>query len=64
MAKAEGNVPLAVGQFGQLVQTVLAERFRLTARRETRELLAYALVVGARDHGSTRARRASFYESG
>ncbi len=47
-AKAEGNVPLTVGQFRQLLQTVLTERFRLTVRRETRELPVYALVVGAK----------------
>lgn len=48
VAKAEGNGPLTVDQFRQLVQTVLADRFRLTARPETRELPAYALVMGAK----------------
>lgn len=48
VAKGEENRPLTVDQFRQLLQTVLAERFRLIARRETRELPVYAMVVGAK----------------
>ena len=47
-AKAEGDVTLTLDGFRQLLQKVLADRFRLTVHRETKEIPVYALVVGAR----------------
>jgi len=45
-AKAESTVPLTAEQSRQLLQAVLADRFRLECHRETRETPVYALVVG------------------
>lgn len=44
--KAEGTSPLTGEQSRQLLQAVLADRFRLECHRETRESSVYALVVG------------------
>jgi uncharacterized protein (TIGR03435 family) len=43
-AKADGTATPA--QIKQMIQTLLADRFKLTIRRETKELPSYALVVG------------------
>jgi uncharacterized protein (TIGR03435 family) len=48
VAKAEGSSPLTVDQFRQLVQAVLANRFRLSVRHQTKEEPVYALVVGTK----------------
>jgi uncharacterized protein (TIGR03435 family) len=48
VAKAEGSSPLTVDQFRQLVQAVLADRFRLSVRHQTKEEPVYALVVGTK----------------
>lgn len=43
---AQGGVALTRDEFRPLLQSVLADRFKLKARLETREMPAYALVVG------------------
>ena len=53
-AKAEQELPPwnmtdAVGATERMLQTLLAERFELTVRRETREMPAYALVKARSD---------------
>ncbi len=45
-AKAEGDGTLSKVQFKQMLQTLLADRFRLKVHRETKEMPVYALVVG------------------
>lgn len=45
-AKAEGEEPITKDQARQMLQALLAERFRLKVHRETREVPIYALVVG------------------
>lgn len=45
-AKAPGDVPPTTEQARLMMQNLLAERFRLRLHRETRDLPAYALVVG------------------
>lgn len=55
-AKAEGDAPRTVEEFRAMMQSLLADRFQLTARRETRTVPVYALVV---DKG-----RQKFRESG
>jgi uncharacterized protein (TIGR03435 family) len=47
VAKAEGNPP--VNDLQLMLRTLLADRFRLTVRNETRELPMYALVMARRD---------------
>jgi len=47
VAKAEGDAPPQ--QMIQMVQTLLADRFKLVVRRETREMPIYALVVARSD---------------
>src|SRR6266496_2008450 len=44
LAKAEGSV--TPDQMKQMMQTLLADRFKLTFHRETKEMPAYALVAG------------------
>ncbi len=43
LAKAAGDVPF--DQLRRMMQTLLADRFRLLAHRETREMPVYALVL-------------------
>ena len=44
--EAKTEIPVSQGQLREMLQTLLAERFRLKIRREPRSLPAYALVVG------------------
>src|SRR5260370_11687319 len=44
-AKAEGDGALTVERMRPLLQALLAERFQLKIRRETREVPTYALLV-------------------
>lgn len=46
VAKAPGDAVPTQDQFRQMLQALLAERFKLKAHRETRETEIYALVVG------------------
>src|SRR5204863_297355 len=52
-ANAEGDVkpssPGTVGSVQLMMRTLLAERFKLTIRREQRELPVYALVLARAD---------------
>ena len=45
-AKAEGEEEITKEQARQMLQNLLAERFRLKLHRETKEVPVYALVVG------------------
>jgi len=45
-AKAEGNGAPTKAEFGQMLQSLLADRFKLKVHRERREMPVYALVVG------------------
>ncbi len=45
-AKAEGEGQLSPEEFQQMMQSLLADRFQLVIHRETREIPAYALVIG------------------
>jgi uncharacterized protein (TIGR03435 family) len=45
-AKTEGDVNLNMAQYRPLLQALLADRFKLTFHRDTKELPIYALVVG------------------
>jgi uncharacterized protein (TIGR03435 family) len=45
-AKAEGDSVPTADKFREMMQSLLADRFRLRVHRETRELPVYALVVG------------------
>jgi uncharacterized protein (TIGR03435 family) len=45
-AKAEGDGAPSRAEFRQMLQTLLADRFKLKVHRETREMQVYALVVG------------------
>jgi uncharacterized protein (TIGR03435 family) len=45
-AKAEGEEPITKDQAKQMLQNLLADRFRLKIHRENREVPVYALVVG------------------
>jgi uncharacterized protein (TIGR03435 family) len=45
-AKAEGSGSPTRGEFRQMLQALLADRFRLAVHREMREMPVYALVVG------------------
>jgi uncharacterized protein (TIGR03435 family) len=45
-AKAEGDATPKRGEFRQMLQTLLAERFHLKVHREMKEMPVYALVVG------------------
>jgi uncharacterized protein (TIGR03435 family) len=45
-AKVEGDATLAKDQFRQMLQTLLADRFQLKIHRETKDVPAYALVIG------------------
>ena len=47
-AKAEGDTPPTKAQFRAMLQALLAERFQLTLRRETRDWPVYALTVDKR----------------
>lgn len=47
IAKAEGDVPEA--QLQQMVQALLAERFKLAVHRDTKEMPIYALVLARSD---------------
>src|ERR1700722_20393091 len=46
VAKAEGDTAPTKDEFRGMLQLLLADRFKLHAHRETRELPVYALVVG------------------
>ncbi len=45
-AKAEGDGTPKQGEFRQMLQALLADRFKLKVHREMREMPVYALVVG------------------
>lgn len=45
-AKAEGEAAPTRAQFGQMLQSLLTDRFKLKVHRERREMPVYALVVG------------------
>jgi uncharacterized protein (TIGR03435 family) len=45
-AKAEGDTAPTRAQFRQMLQALLADRFKLAVHREPREMPVYALVVG------------------
>jgi len=47
-AKAEGDSPLTQERAQQMMQTLLADRFKLTFHREMRETPVYALVVAGK----------------
>jgi uncharacterized protein (TIGR03435 family) len=49
-ATAEGEGTLTKEQFRQMLQTLLADRFHLRIHRETREVAAYALIIGKNGH--------------
>lgn len=46
VAKAEGDVAPTKAEFRQMLQLLLADRFKLTVHREMQEMPVYALVVG------------------
>jgi uncharacterized protein (TIGR03435 family) len=46
VAKAEGDGARTRSEFRQMLQSLLAERFRLKVHRATKEMPVYALVVG------------------
>ena len=46
VAKAEGDGPRTRDEFRQMMQLLLADRFKLVVHREMREMPVYALVVG------------------
>lgn len=46
VAKAEGDDARKPGEFRQMLQALLADRFKLTVHRELREMPVYALVLG------------------
>jgi uncharacterized protein (TIGR03435 family) len=48
LAKSE-ITPVRPGEFSLMLQSLLADRFQLTFRRETKELPAYALVLARKD---------------
>jgi len=48
-AKVGANSPNTVAQKQRMLRTLLADRFKLTAHTETRELPIYALVMARRD---------------
>jgi uncharacterized protein (TIGR03435 family) len=60
-AKAEGEAPLTAAESRQMLQGLLAERFQLVVRRETREVPVYALVVAK---GGSKMRETSADEEG
>jgi uncharacterized protein (TIGR03435 family) len=45
-ARGSGDAPLTKEQVGSMLQALLADRFQLKVHRETKEVPAYALVVG------------------
>jgi uncharacterized protein (TIGR03435 family) len=45
-AEAEGDTTPTKAEFRQMLQVLLAERFKLIVHHETREMQVYALVVG------------------
>jgi uncharacterized protein (TIGR03435 family) len=45
-AKAEGDTIPTRDEFGRMMQSLLADRFKLKVHHETREMQVYALVVG------------------
>jgi uncharacterized protein (TIGR03435 family) len=49
-AKAEGGIAPTKEQLRQMLQSLLADRFQLKIHRETKEVAAYALVVGKNGH--------------
>ena len=54
VAKAEGDIPRTapggpLGPLNLMIQDLLADRFKLRARRETRDLPIYALVLARED---------------
>lgn len=46
VAKAPGDTPPTRAELRRMLQTLLADRFRLTFHREPKEMQVYALVVG------------------
>jgi uncharacterized protein (TIGR03435 family) len=46
MAKAEGDGVPSSDEFRRMMQSLLADRFKLQFHRENREMLVYALMVG------------------
>jgi uncharacterized protein (TIGR03435 family) len=46
LAKADGDETPTKGEFRQMLQLLLVDRFKLTVHRETREMQVYVLVVG------------------
>lgn len=46
VAKAEGDVAPAKDEFREMMQLLLADRFKLRVHRETREIPVYVLAVG------------------
>jgi uncharacterized protein (TIGR03435 family) len=48
-ARAAGNPPFPPEQLQQMVQRLLADRFKLVVHRETRQLPVYALVTDGSD---------------
>jgi uncharacterized protein (TIGR03435 family) len=46
VAKAEGDGALTKAQARKMIEALLAERFQVKLRRETKEMAVYALVVG------------------
>jgi len=46
MAKVEGEAPPARQEVREMLQNLLAERFRLSIHRATKELPVYSLVIG------------------
>jgi len=48
--EAKSAAPMSESQCKVMVQSLLADRFRMTVHRETREVPAYLLVLGKRGH--------------
>ncbi len=53
-AKTGGPERIKPGQMGALLQSLLADRFRLKYHRETRELAVFALLAGKNQKGATK----------
>jgi uncharacterized protein (TIGR03435 family) len=55
VAKAEGDGTPTRGEFRQMLQTLLNQRFNLEFHHETKEMPVYALVVPRTDRNSRKA---------